>query len=113
MKKKIIGKSALVNEINKPSTVARAGLTAETKYTRGKQLVEHIPSSLIPDPHNPRPGEIIDDNWLKQHLLLGTKECLSRINEETGQFEIPDILNLDVEVNENLIESYNFLRDLA
>ena len=50
---------------NKPSTVTRAAITAEIKPSRGKQLVEHNPFLLIPDPANPRPGEVIDDEWLK------------------------------------------------
>jgi hypothetical protein len=113
MKKKIIGKSFLSKESCKPSTITRAGITADIKYTRGKQLVEHDPFKLIPDPHNPRPGEIVDETWLCHHLLLGTENSLCKVNQSNGDYEIPELSTFDVEINSSLEESYNFLRDLA
>lgn len=113
LKKKITKNSLTSNKINKPDTVTRAGITANLKFTRGKQLVEHSPFSLIPDPYNPRPGEIIDESWLKNHLYLGTDKSLCGVSEETGEYVIPDYNQLDCGLNENLEESYNFLRDLA
>lgn len=112
-KKKIIGKSSLTKANDKPDTVTRAAITANTKFTRGKQLVEHEPTSLIPDPYNPRPGEVIDDFWLKKHLKIGTKDSLCKLNTETGDYLIPDLSELGVEYDEKLEESYNFLRGLA
>lgn len=113
LKKKIITKSLTANNLNKPDTVTRAGITANLKFTRGKQLVEQDPFSLIPDPENPRPGEVIDDNWLKQNLFLGTDKSLCKISDKTGEYIIPDFLQLDIEANEEIEESYNFLRELA
>lgn len=110
--KKIIKKSASVS-FNKPDTVTRAGITANLKFTRGKQLVEHDPLSLIPDPQNPRPGELIDDDWLKENLKVGTEAMLCRVNPKTGEFNIPDIEDLDISLNDNLVESFNFLKRLA
>lgn len=113
LKKKIITKSLTANKVNKPDTVTRAGITANLKFTRGKQLVEQDPFSLIPDPYNPRPGEVIDENWLKQHLFIGTDKSLCRLSERTGEFLIPEFSQLDIEANESIEESYNFLRELA
>lgn len=111
-KKKIIGNS-LKSKINKPSTITRAAITADIKLTRGKQLVEHSPFALIPDPQNPRPGEVIDDRWLKEYLKVGTAESLCKINETTGNFEIPDISALNITYDNNLEASYNSLKSLA
>lgn len=113
MKKKIIGKLPSQNEFNKPSTIMRAGITADIKYTRGKQLVEHEPLKLIPDPNNPRPGEVIDDVWLKQNLLIGTEFSLCKFNPQSNEYEIPELAALDVITTPELEESYNFLRALA
>ncbi|RUR06971.1 ParB N-terminal domain-containing protein [Legionella sp. km772] len=113
IKKKISTSSLSNNNLNKPDTVTRAGITANLKFTRGKQLVEHSPFSLIPDPDNPRPGETIDDAWLKKYLLIGTESSLCRVSEKTGEYEIPDYLQLGLGSNALLEDSYNFLRDLA
>lgn len=113
LKKKIITKSLTANKINKPDTVTRAGITANLKFTRGKQLVEQDPFSLIPDPSNPRPGEIIDENWLRQHLFIGSDNSLCKIVDESGEYYIPEFSQLVIEPNEGIEESYNFLRGLA
>ena len=113
IKKKIITSSLTSNKINKPDTVTRAGITANLKFTRGKQLVEHAPSSLIPDPYNPRPGEIIDESWLRKKLFIGTDKSLCYLSKETCEFTIPEYSQLNCEANDNLEESYNFLRELA
>lgn len=111
-KKKIIGNS-LKSKVNKPSTITRAAITADIKLTRGKQLVEHTPFALIPDPQNPRPGEVIDDKWLKDNLKVGTEESLCKINLETGEYEIPEISSLHISYDHALEESYNSLKSLA
>lgn len=113
LKKKIITKSLTANKINKPDTVTRAGITANLKFTRGKQLVEQNPFSLIPDPYNPRPGEVIDENWLKQHLFLGTDKSLCKLSDKTGEFIIPEFSQLCIKADESVEESYSFLRELA
>jgi hypothetical protein len=113
LKKKIITKSLPFNGNSKPDTVTRAGITANLKFTRGKQLVEHDPFSLIPDPYNPRPGEIIDEDWLRKNLFIGTAQSLCRISESSGEYFIPEFGNLKIDHNDALEESYNFLRDLA
>jgi len=113
LKKKIITNSLTANKINKPDTVTRAGITANLKYTRGKQLIEQDPFTLIPDPYNPRPGEIIDGNWLIKNLFVGTKESLCKISDETGEYFIPEFFQLNIEQNDDLEESYTFLRQLA
>lgn len=100
------------NKIKKPDTIVRAGITANLKFTRGKQLVEHDPFLLIPDPYNPRPGEIIDESWLKTNLHLGTDKTLCRTSE-MDEYIIPDYSQLNLGVNESLEESYSFLRELA
>ncbi len=113
LKKKIITNSLITNKLNKPDTVTRAGITANLKFTRGKQLIEQDPFTLIPDPDNPRPGEIIDENWLKEYLFIGTDKSLCNISSETGEFHIPEFIQLGLEPNENIEDSYNFLRELA
>ncbi|KTC83730.1 ParB/RepB/Spo0J family partition protein [Legionella brunensis] len=113
IKKKIQTSSLTSNKINKPDTVTRAGITANLKFTRGKQLVEHSPYELIPDPYNPRPGEIIDESWLKDKLYIGTEQSRCKISKKSGDFEIPLFSELNCENNESLEDSYNFLRDLA
>ncbi|MCH9091634.1 ParB/RepB/Spo0J family partition protein [Legionella pneumophila] len=113
IKKKIITSSLTSNKIKKPDTVTRAGITANLKFTRGKQLVEHDPALLIPDPYNPRPGEIIDEHWLRKNLYIGTDKSLCRFSKETGEYIIPEYSQLICEANESLEESYNFLRELA
>lgn len=112
-KKKITTKLLSTKINTKPNTVTRAGITANLVFTRGKQLVEHNPFSLIPDPQNPRPGEIIDEKWLVSNLKLGTSGSLCRVNSENNTYEIPEINELGVNVNEKIEESYNFLKDLA
>ncbi|HAT3881194.1 TPA: chromosome partitioning protein ParB [Legionella pneumophila] len=113
LKKKISAKSLSTKINNKPNTVTRAGITANLVFTRGKQLVEHNPFSLIPDPQNPRPGEIIDDKWLLRNLRLGLDDSLCGYNSETNTYEIPELHELNVNVNEKIEESYNFLKGLA
>ncbi|STX81552.1 putative chromosome partitioning protein ParB [Legionella busanensis] len=113
LKKKIITKSLTSNKINKPDTITRAGITANLKFTRGKQLIEQDPFILIPDPYNPRPGEVIDDQWLREKLFIGSDKSLCRILDETGEFYIPEFSQLDTEPNESIEDSYNFLRELA
>ena len=51
--------NASAGVVNKPSTITRAAITAEIKPSRGKQLVEHNPFALIPDPANPRPEKLL------------------------------------------------------
>ena len=99
--------------LDKPSTVARAEITAGIKLTRGKQLVEHNPNLLIPDPNNPRPGEIIDDEWLKKYLLIGTEDCLCKFEESTKEYYIPKFDELNTEIPRSIQEDYGFLRELA
>ena len=114
-KSKIISKSfGSINDLNrKPSTVTRAGITAETKLTRGKQLVEHNPMLLIPDPNNPRPGDQIDDVWLQKYLKIGTEHSLCKFSHETGEYVIPMFSELSSELSGALRDDYEFLRDLA
>lgn len=112
-KKKIIVKTLQSKKLNKPDTITRAGITANLKFTRGKQLIEQNPFYLIPDPSNPRPGEIIDEIWLKNHLDIGELNSLCRISDETGEYNIPEFCQLGIEANDILEESYNFLRELA
>ena len=114
-KSKIMSKSfGSVNDLNKkPSTVTRAGITAEIKLTRGKQLVEHNPMLLIPDPNNPRPGDQIDDVWLQEHLRIGTEHSLCKFLHETGEYVIPMFSELSAELSVNLRDDYEFLRELA
>ncbi|RAP34873.1 chromosome partitioning protein ParB [Legionella quinlivanii] len=112
MKKKIIATSLKLKN-SKPDTVMRAGITANTKYTRGKQLVEHDPLHLIPDPYNPRPGDKIDDTWIRYNLKIDTKESLCRSDPTTGEYIIPSFSEVCTSDNDELEDSYNFLRDLA
>lgn len=97
----------------KPSTVTRAAITAEIKPTRGKQLVEHDPLTLIPDPNNPRPGEQIDDLWLIENLMIGSDDSLCKFIQETGEYIIPSFDELNRELSNDLREHYDFLRSLA
>lgn len=114
-KSKIMSKSfGSVNDLNKkPSTVTRAGITAEIKLTRGKQLVEHNPTLLIPDPNNPRPGDQIDDAWLQKYLMIGTEHSLCKISPETNEYVIPFFSELSSELSDDLRDDYEFLRELA
>jgi len=93
---------------NKPSTITRAAITAEIKPTRGKQLVEHNPFALIPDPSNPRP----DDVWLEKYLLIGRDDCLCKY-DENNEFVIPEFNQLNQEIPRSLVDDYEFLRSLA
>lgn len=111
-KKKIILKSPVTKQA-KPDTGTRAEITANLKFTRGKQLVEHNPQKLIPDPQNPRPGEVINDAWLDQYLLLNTAEPLCKFDTTTNTYIIPEFSELGIEEGSSLEDSYNFLRDLA
>ena len=96
----------------KPSTITRAAITAEIKPTRGKQLVEHNPLALIPDPGNPRPGDQIDDIWLNKYLLIDSENSLCR-HDANGEYFIPTFDELDKEIPRELAEDYGFLRSLA
>ena len=96
----------------KPSTITRAAITAEIKLTRGKQLVEHSPISLIPDPNNPRPDDKIDDNWLKNVLFIGTENSLCRFDKD-NEYIIPGFKELTATVSSDLEDDYEFLRGLA
>lgn len=98
--------------INKSNTVTRAGITADIKLTRGKQLVEHSPFSLIPDPDNPRPGDLINEDWLNKYLSIGTDQCLCKVDGD-GNYYIPRFKDLNSEIPKNLEEHYEFLRSLA
>lgn len=113
LKKKIITKSLTANKLSKPNTVTRAGITANLKFTRGKQLIEQDPFALIPDPYNPRPGEVIDEFWLRENLFIGSDKSLCKLSDETGEWQIPEFSQLGIEDNEIIEESYNFLRGLA
>jgi hypothetical protein len=113
-KAKIISKNFPKDGLsNKPNTVMRAGITAEIKPTRGKQLVEHNPLSLIPDPSNPRPGDKIDDAWINNYLMIGEEHSLCSIDESTGAYFIPPFEDLASDVSDDLRDEYEFLRDLA
>lgn len=101
------------NLTNKPSTVMRAAITADIKLTRGKQLVEHNPFLLIPDPFNPRPGELINDLWLKQYLNLGGENSLCFYDEALGEYVIPQYEDLILTDSKVKKDDYSFLRDLA
>lgn len=70
------------------------------------------PFCLIPDPYNPRPGEIIDEEWIKINLKLNTENSLCRISSD-NEYIIPDYADLNLDYNEKLEESYTFLRSLA
>jgi len=98
---------------NKPSTVTRAGITAQIKPSRGKELVEHAPMLLIPDPNNPRPGDIINDDWLIENLFIGKENCLCRFDTESNDFLIPSVDQLSLDLSKETQEHYSFLRSLA
>ena len=97
--------------IKKPSTITRAAITADLKLTRGKELVEVNPFDLIPDPNNPRPGELIDDNWLITNLKLNTESSLCF--KDGNKYVIPIFDDLFIDKDDLLKESYDFLRELA
>ena len=111
-KAKLSSKSLNTLTASKPSTVTRAAITAEIKPTRGKQLVEHNPFALIPDPENPRPGEQIDDYWLVKYLYIGTENSLCKYND-SGEYIIPTFKELNPEIPADLEDDYDFLRSLA
>lgn len=112
IKKKIIAKT-LSSNMQRADTITRAGITAEMKFSRGKQLIEVDPFKLIPDPQNPRPGELIDDKWIKNVLKAGTENSLCHLDSNSGEYLIPDFSTLSLDINFKLKESYEFLRDLA
>lgn len=101
-----------INRDSKPSTATRAAITAEIKLTRGKQLVEHDPLFLIPDPNNPRPGDQIDDLWLKKHLLIDSENNLCHI-DTNKEYNIPTFAELPGNPEKELEDDYDFLRNLA
>lgn len=112
-KKRINFHSNVKNNVTeKPSTVTRAAITAEIKLTRGRQLVEHAPVNLIPDPNNPRPGEIIDDAWIKKNLSIGYADSKCYLDKVTGNYVIPEFSEL-LYVSTSIEDDYNFLRNLA
>lgn len=113
-KMKLNAKSLTLDNLtsSKSSTITRAAITADLKYTRGKQLVEHSPYSLIPDPSNPRPGDQIDEKWLKKHLALNTEDSLCKL-DLNGNYIIPQFSELPGELSLALEEHYEFLRSLA
>ncbi|EHL30545.1 ParB/RepB/Spo0J family partition protein [Legionella drancourtii] len=97
---------------SKSSTITRAGITADLRFTRGKQLVEHSPYTLIPDPFNPRPGDQIDEEWLKTNLALNTESSLCKL-DLNGNYIIPSFSELSGTLSLDLEEHYEFLRSLA
>ena len=114
-KTRITSKIFSSNVINtqKPDTITRAAITAQIRPSRGKQLVEHNPIALIPDPNNPRPGDLIDDAWLIEHLQVGTENSLCKLNPDSNEYVIPYFSELDTDVAPELAEDYDFLRSLA
>ena len=93
------------------STAQRASLTASLEYTRGKELVEHDPWKLIPDPNNPRPGEIINEEWLHRVLKLGGPESLCFASE--GGWVIPKFESLSGDLGGAKKDDYEFLVQLS
>jgi ParB-like chromosome segregation protein Spo0J len=93
------------------STVKKASITANIQYTRGKELVEEDPFKLIPDPENPRPGEIIDDEWLKKNLKVGENESLC--HSVSKDWFIPKFSDLKGDLGGAKEEDYEFLSNLA
>lgn len=102
----------MASKNSKPSTITRAAITADIKLTRGKQLVEHSPFTLIPDPSNPRPGDQIDDTWLQKYLFTNTDNNLCRYDAD-GNYIIPTFSQLGEGISSDLEEHYEFLRSLA
>lgn len=98
-------------DVKKPSTAMRAGITADIRYTSGKELVEHDPWSLIPDPNNPRPNEVINDRWLTEVLLLKTDESLCSMRGK--EWVIPTYKELKKDLRGAKEDDYEFLRQLA
>jgi len=103
--------SKSLNSKSDVSTVQNASLTASLEYTRGKELVEHDPWLLIPDPNNPRPGEIIDDGWLHRVLKLGKPDSLCFASE--GGWVVPKFDSLSGDLGGAKKEDYEFLVQLS
>ncbi len=96
---------------DKPGTAERAEITARIRIPRGRQLVEHNPWELLPDPNNPRPGEVIDEAWLKRVLHLGGDNSLCVLNGK--EWLIPEFKELHEDVGEATEADYDDLRRLA
>tara|TARA_B110000879_G_C11146526_1_gene502693 strand:- start:713 stop:1831 length:1119 start_codon:yes stop_codon:yes gene_type:complete len=109
-KKRIMSKA--IKKTGNSSTVSKAGITASLEYTRGKELVEHNPWSLIPDPNNPRPREVIDDVWMKRVLKLGYTNSLC-FYDGSGNWIIPDFDSLSGDLNGAKKDDYDFLVQLS
>lgn len=93
------------------STAKKASITASLVYSRGKELVEHNPWDLIPDPNNPRPGEIIDDQWLKRVLKLGEEGSLCYKGDDG--WVIPSFEELSGDLGGVKQGDYDYLVQLA
>lgn len=100
-----------VNSNHKPGTAERAEITARLKIPRGRQLVEHNPWELLPDPNNPRPGEVIDEHWLKKVLHLGSEKSLCKLNGK--EWVIPEFHELREDTGVASESDYDELRRLA
>ena len=109
VKKRMSAKS--LNSGSDLTTVKRAGLTIKKTYTRGKELIEKDPWELIPDPSNPRPGEVINDDWLKRVLKLSSDNSLCGIRE--GEWFIPPFESLSGDLGGAKKEDYDFLVHLS
>ena len=99
------------NSSDKPGTAERAEITARIRIPRGRQLVEHNPWDLLPDPNNPRPGEVIDEHWLKRVLHLGGDNSLCVLDGK--EWLIPDFSELHEDTGEATESDYDDLRRLA
>ena len=105
-------KSKTASKVNKSIGIAqKAGLTTALKYTEGKELVELSPWSLIPDPDNPRPDELIDDAWLNRVLKLNSEESLCFVEGRT--LSIPSFKSLSGDLGGVKEEDYEALIMLA
>lgn len=100
-----------VNGDDKPGTAERAEITARLKIPRGRQLVEHNPWELLPDPNNPRPDEAIDEHWLKKVLHIGSEKSLCKLNGK--EWVIPEFHDLHEDTGIVSESDYDELRRLA
>lgn len=89
----------------------KAGLTTALKYTEGKELVELSPWDLIPDPNNPRPGEVIDDSWLLRVLKINSDDSLCTV--EGRNLHAPDFKSLSGDLGGVKEKDYDSLIMLA